>query len=285
MTSYGVYLDGSAVGSPTSTFFTVTGLTCGVTYGIAVDAVDAKGNRSGKASLSASTASCPDTSAPTSPLFPVASNVTASSVTVSWLAASDNVGVTGYGVYRGTTRLATIVEPMLSYTFTNLACNTGFTFGVDAFDAAGNTSAKSTVSATTSACPDTVKPSAPSGLAASSISQIGLTFSWTASTDNVGVTGYTVYRNGTQLGQTTSTSYPINGLTCGTNYTLAVEARDAAGNISTRPSISATTSACPAPPPPPPPPPPPLSSTRPRSRRWRSCHRPQALSRVSWRGR
>jgi chitodextrinase len=156
---------------------------------------------------------------------------------VSWLSSSDNVGVTGYGVYRGSTRLATVVEPVLTYTFTGLACGTGYSLAVDAFDAAGNVSPKSTVSATTSACPDTTKPSAPTGLTASSITQTGLTFNWTAATDNVGVTGYTVYRNGTQLGQTTSTSYPVSGLTCGTGYTLAVEATDAAGNVSTRPSI------------------------------------------------
>jgi chitinase len=148
--SYGVYLDGVAVASPTSTAFTFSGLTCGVTHQIAVDAVDANGNRSDKASLSASTAGCPDTSAPSSPVFLVAPSATTSSITVSWLASYDNVGVTGYGVYRGTTRVASVVEPALSYTFTGLQCGTSYTLQVDAYDAAGNVSPKSTVTANTS---------------------------------------------------------------------------------------------------------------------------------------
>jgi chitodextrinase len=254
VSSYGVYLDGATVASPSSTTHTLSGLSCGVTYQIDVDAVDAKGNRSGKVSLSGSTAACPDTTAPTSPQFPIASGTTISSITVTWLSSWDGVGVTGYGVYRGTTRLATVVEPGLSYTFTGLACGTGYSLSVDAFDAAGNVSPKSTISASTSACADTTKPSAPSGLAVSSVTQTGLTFGWATSTDNVGVAGYTVFRNGSLLGQTSATSYPVGGLSCGTSYSLAVEARDAAGNVSSRPSISASTSACPAQPPPPPPP-------------------------------
>jgi chitodextrinase len=259
--SYGVYLDGAAVASPTSTTHTISGLSCGVTHQIAVDAVDAKGNRSGKVSISGSTAACPDTTAPTSPQFPIASGTTISSITVTWLSSWDSVGVTGYGVYRGTTRLATVVEPGLSYTFTGLVCGTGYSLSVDAFDAAGNVSPKSTISASTSACADTTKPTAPSGLAVSAVTQTGLTLGWSASTDNVGVAGYTVYRNGSPVGQTTATSYPVGGLNCGTSYSLAVEARDAAGNVSTRPSISASASACPAPPPPPPPPPSPAALT------------------------
>src|SRR4029079_2278158 len=71
---------------------------------------------------------------------------------------------------------------------------------------------------------------------------------WSASSDNLGVSGYVVYKNGSQLGQTTSTSYAIAGLACGTTYTFAVEARDAAGNTSSRPSVAASTSACSGPP-------------------------------------
>jgi chitodextrinase len=91
---------------------------------------------------------------------------------------------------------------------------------------------------------DTTPPSAPSGLTTSNVSQTGLTLSWTASTDNVGVTGYDVYVNGGKQGTTTSTSYGVTGLACGTTYTLAVDAYDAAGNVSPQSSTSATTSAC-----------------------------------------
>ena len=57
---------------------------------------------------------------------------------------------------------------------------------------------------------------------------------WNASTDNVGVTGYDVYRNGTKMATVTSTSSSQTGLACGTSYTFGVVARDAAGNSSRR---------------------------------------------------
>ena len=53
---------------------------------------------------------------------------------------------------------------------------------------------------------------------------------WNAASDNVGVTGYNVFRNGTQVGTSTSTSYTDSGLTASTAYSYTVKARDAAGN-------------------------------------------------------
>jgi hypothetical protein len=66
--------------------------------------------------------------------------------------------------------------------------------------------------------------------------------SWTASTDNVGVTGYNVYVGEELEGTTTATSYTVTGLTAHTEYTLSVEAFDAAGNNSERASINISTS-------------------------------------------
>ena len=77
----------------------------------------------------------------------------------------------------------------------------------------------------TTACPDTTPPSAPTGLAASNVTQTGLTLTWNASTDNVGVTGYDVYRNGTKMATVTSTSSSQTGLACGTSYSFGVVAR------------------------------------------------------------
>jgi hypothetical protein len=91
---------------------------------------------------------------------------------------------------------------------------------------------------------DTTAPSTPGGLSTSNVSQTGLTFSWTASTDNVGVAGYDVYDGGGKLGTTASTSFVVSGLSCATTHTLAVDAYDAAGNVSGKGSTSATTSPC-----------------------------------------
>lgn len=80
---------------------------------------------------------------------------------------------------------------------------------------------------------DTTAPSAPTSLTASGTTQTTTNLSWTASTDNVGVTGYDVYQGATLRGSTTTaTTFAITGLTASTAYTFTVKAKDAAGNIS-----------------------------------------------------
>jgi hypothetical protein len=59
-----------------------------------------------------------------------------------------------------------------------------------------------------------------------------VTLSWTAATDNVGVTGYQILRNGTAVATASGTPYTVTGLTSATAYTFTVVARDAAGNTS-----------------------------------------------------
>ncbi|MFG3006640.1 cellulase family glycosylhydrolase [Streptomyces calvus] len=94
-----------------------------------------------------------DTTAPTAPTAPTASSVTASSVALSWGAATDAVGVTGYDVVRisgGTESVATTTTGTTA-TVTGLAANTSYTFAVYARDAVGNRSQRSaTVTVTTS---------------------------------------------------------------------------------------------------------------------------------------
>jgi beta-glucanase (GH16 family) len=79
---------------------------------------------------------------------------------------------------------------------------------------------------------DTTAPSTPTGLTASGTTSTSTNLSWNASTDNVGVTGYDVLRNGTSIATVTGTTYPAGGLTPSTAYSFAVRARDAAGNLS-----------------------------------------------------
>src|SRR5439155_26638337 len=75
-------------------------------------------------------------------------------------------------------------------------------------------------------------------------SQINL--SWTASTDNVGVFGYDIYRNGAKVGSSAAPSYSDTGLAASTAYTYTVDAYDAAGNTSAKSaSVSKTTLALP----------------------------------------
>ena len=85
--------------------------------------------------------------------------------------------------------------------------------------------------------PDTTPPSTPTGLTATptSTSQINLT--WDASTDDVGVAGYKVFRNGNQIATPTTTSYNDTGLTANTTYDYTVSANDAAGNDSPKTDV------------------------------------------------
>jgi chitodextrinase len=96
---------------------------------------------------------------------------------------------------------------------------------------------------------DTTAPSVPTALTQTSSTATSVTMSWTASTDNVGVTGYDTFRGGVLQGSNVSgTSYTYTGLTCGTTYTATVRARDAAGNVSAQSAgKSLTTAACPQP--------------------------------------
>jgi chitodextrinase len=91
---------------------------------------------------------------------------------------------------------------------------------------------------------DTTPPSAPSGLAKIGSTETSISVSWTASTDNVGVAGYGVYKNFFLDSSTASTSATLNGLVCGTAYNISVDAFDTAGNRSTQTTISTSTADC-----------------------------------------
>jgi hypothetical protein len=91
---------------------------------------------------------------------------------------------------------------------------------------------------------DTSPPSVPTGLKTTASTQTSISVAWNASTDNVGVVGYSVYRGGTLVTSTASTAATVGGLSCGTSYTIPVDAYDGAGNRSSQASITATTAAC-----------------------------------------
>jgi chitodextrinase len=114
-------------------------------------------------------------------------------------------------------------------------------YQIRARDAAGNTSAFTpAITVTIPACPtDGQAPTTPGTPTASGVTASQATLSWSASTDNVGVTGYDIYRapgtsGGTfaSVGTSTTTSFTNSGLTASTTYRYQVRARDAAGNTS-----------------------------------------------------
>jgi chitodextrinase len=170
-----------------------------------------------------------DTTLPTVPTNLIATSVS-TQVTLSWTASTDNVGVAGYSIYRNSAKIAAITSGT-SYTDAGLAPNTTYSYTVSAYDAAGNNSAQtSPVNATTFA--DTIAPSVPTGLAATPVSNTQINLTWTASSDNLGVTSYNVLRNGVQVATPTGNSYSDIGLAPNSTYSYTVSARDAAGNVS-----------------------------------------------------
>jgi hypothetical protein len=98
--------------------------------------------------------------------------------------------------------------------------------------------------------PDTTPPTQPGNPTKTSSTQTSVSMSWAPSTDNVGVTSYVVYRNGSGIAFTpgSQTNYTDTGLACGTTYTYGVRAGDAAGNVSTMATASLSTDACTPPP-------------------------------------
>ncbi|MCB8964975.1 MAG: fibronectin type III domain-containing protein [Bacteroidales bacterium] len=385
-TSTGTVLSTYPVTTSGSYSLTMSGLTSSTTYYVRAYATNSAGTSYGT-QVSFTTMSAPDTQAPTAPANLAASGVTSSSANLSWTASTDNVGVTGYRIYRNGSLLTTATGT--SYSVTGLSASTTYSFYVKAIDAAGNASSSSnTISVTTpevtityctsagsdysyewiadvnvgsmsnassasgysdftattfnatagstydvsltpgfksstyseywkiwidlngdgdfddnnenvfdagalskttvsgtitipsatasittrmrvsmkyngsqTACetfsygevedytvaisagtPDTQAPTVPSSLAASGVTQTAATLSWIASTDNVGVTGYNVYQNGSLIGTTASTSYSVSGLAAATTYSFYVKAFDAAGNVSAASSaVSVTT--------------------------------------------
>mgnify|MGYP001027571174 CR=1 FL=1 len=325
--------------------------------------------------------SATDTQAPTVPSGLTSSNITTSSLDLSWTASTDNIAVTGYRVFRNSTQIGTTTTN--SYSDSGLSESTSYTYTVSAYDAASNESAQSsshnattltsvsevivdntdtesvsitgswasstntsgyhgsnyqhdgntskgsksftftpalttttsynvyikytsasnrannvpvsinhtggttqvTVDQTTNggswnllgnysfnagtsgsviigttgtsayviadavrfliASGDTTAPTVPSGLSSSNITETSLDLSWTASTDNVAVTGYRVFRNSTQIATTTTNSYSDSGLNASTAYNYTVSAYDAASNESNPSATETVTTSAP----------------------------------------
>lgn len=180
---------------------------------------------------------------PTAPTSLVSTNTITTATTLTWGASVDASGVTGYDVYKNGVYLSSTTS--LSIAITGLTAGTAYTFYVKGKDAAGNISASSNVvSVTTPAEEDLIPPTQPTALVASEVTTNSLKLTWTASTDNVGVTKYNIYKNGVKLGESLTPVFNVTGLFGNSSYSFYVTAQDAAGNVSTAStSISVTTEA------------------------------------------
>lgn len=195
-----------------------------------------------------------DTTPPTVSITAPTAGATVSGTAVSVTAtASDNVGVTSVAFRVDSTTLFTDTASPYSMSWNTTSASEGsHALTAVASDAAGKTTTSSTVTVTVDNVPasETTPPSTPGTPSASSITSSSLSLSWTASTDNVGVTGYRVERctgssctNFVQVGTPTGTTYNDTGLTANTAYRYRVRAADAAGNLSGYSSIASATTA------------------------------------------
>src|SRR6266581_3346130 len=206
----------------------------------------------------------PDTTPPSVPTGLTASAVSSSQINLSWAASSDNVGVSGYRVYRGGIQIAT--TSATSFPNTGLSPSTTYTYAVAAFDAAGNLSAQSSpASATTPAAPDTTPPSVSITSPGNGQTVKGTVSVSANASDNVGVAAVQfLLDNGVNgSADVTTAPYSISWNTATVSdgsHTITAVARDAAGNVSPPSAPVTVTVANNAPPPPPPDPTPPSVS-------------------------
>ncbi|NTX50866.1 PQQ-dependent sugar dehydrogenase [Myxococcus sp. CA051A] len=186
-----------------------------------------------------------DTQPPTVPTGLTLSNVTCNSATLTWSPSTDNEGVAFYDVYHDGQHMKAVSGAVVS---TGLTVVPGATWGlyVNARDAAGNVSQGSaTLTITPPQCQvDTQAPSIPTGVTATALGT-SVTVSWTASTDNVGVSAYDVFRGGVKIGTVSGsppgTTFVDSGLSPSTTYAYAVLARDAQANASAQSSTATVT--------------------------------------------
>ena len=165
-----------------------------------------------------------------------------SSATITWTTNNSSNSKVVYGTTTGYGSASSSATMITSHSIgiTGLTPSTLYHFAVVSTDGLGNSSTSTDQTFTTTA-PDTTPPSTPTSLNATAASQSQINLTWTASTDNVGVAGYQVFRGGVQVATTTTNSYNDTGLLPTTGYTYTVTAFDAAGNISATSSPSSAT--------------------------------------------
>jgi fibronectin type 3 domain-containing protein len=241
------------VATTTTTSYNDTGLTASTSYSYRVRAQDANGNLGPYSAV---------TSVATPALIPsLPGNLTATSpssteIVLSWSASTETGGtISDYLVERcqgaNCTNFAEIgTSSGTTYNDTGLTNGDTYNYEVQAKDAAGNLSPYSNVASATAQTPDTQPPTAPSNLTATAASSSQINLSWTASTDNEGVTSYDIlrcegagctlfFRVAVSVG--TGTTYSDTGLSADQAYAYEVQATDAAGNLSPYSNVASAT--------------------------------------------
>ncbi|HUG28913.1 MAG TPA: fibronectin type III domain-containing protein [Candidatus Limnocylindria bacterium] len=179
-----------------------------------------------------------DAIAPTAVSSFTATATSTSAINLKWGPSTDNRAVTGYRIWRDGVLLTTAAATATSLTDSGLAPSTRYYYTIKAIDGAGNLSAAVSAPATTSAADS--PPTAP-GNATVTVTDTTARLTWSAASDNLGVTGYRVWRNGALLGTTTSREWNNSNLTPETAYSWTIRAVDTAGQTGPAVTVTATT--------------------------------------------
>jgi YD repeat-containing protein len=224
---YEYTLNGGASWQSVGTALTanLSGFAAGTQYTFAVRAYDAGGARGPQSSTTFSTG-------PAAPGAVSISNIGGTTAMASWGAAA---GAAGYEYSLNGGASWTNVGGTLTANLAGLSYATQYTFSVRSYNSAGTRSGSSSATFTTQADP---APSTPTGLGAVLAGNNQVILSWSTSGDSggAGIAGYRVYRNGSQIGTTSSTSFSDTGVTPFNSYTYTVQAYDAIGTSSAQSS-------------------------------------------------
>ncbi|MEI6835788.1 MAG: cytochrome b5 domain-containing protein [Candidatus Falkowbacteria bacterium] len=171
-----------------------------------------------------------DSNSPSIPTNLSVNVISSSQINLSWSVSTDNIGVTGYKVYRNNTLIGTVSSN--SFSDTGLNSGTFYTYNVSAFDTNGNISDLSySISATTSNYNSTL-PSAPNGLTVYLNSNRAI-LHWNSSFDTAGIKSYKIVRNGTIIGESSDNNYIDSSVINNSTYNYYVIAVSNNSNLST----------------------------------------------------
>jgi hypothetical protein len=237
---YYVYRNGGQITTTAGTSFIDSGLVSGI-YIYTVAAYDASGTVSAQSSP-ANVTLVADTMPPSTPTSVTITGTTSTNsfytkttLTISWGASTDNIGIAGYQVYRDGILIVSSTSALTGTSITDVVTPGTYTYTVAAYDASQNFSNKS-VPATVTVGIDTTSPTVPVNISVQQISAAGVNISWATSTDDVGIAGYQIYRNGIQIANASTSPYADKGLSANIPYSYTVAAYDIAGNISAQSS-------------------------------------------------
>ncbi|MDA8262748.1 MAG: fibronectin type III domain-containing protein [Actinomycetota bacterium] len=241
VSAYDIYRNGLylATVGPTAKGYVDSPVPKGISFTYTVVARDLAGNA---ASSAVATSGVSDTSPPSAPGLPAAVILAPTSVSLSWKASTDNVGVYGYKVVRGGYSTALLRSGSTGFVDTNLVPGSSYSYQIQAIDLAGNLSLPSPA-VMVAAPADTVPPTAPSGMRATSVTSDSALLGWSPSSDNVGVVAYQVLRDGVKVATVSGVSYLDTGVAPEGHYQYQVVALDAAGNAAPGASLAVATPA------------------------------------------